>query len=480
LSDPQLLFLLMGQYANAGQAQEGAQYIGSLLDRFGSGLNAQQRSTYLLAIAALRAAGADQVPLLKRIGWMRDTLAMIDEVKRLSGGNSFAARWMSGVVRTQMPAFFGERDVALEDLRWAEAHASQAPHPGWLREVYASLATLLEARRQHDDARRYLRLSGLPAGNRPARFTTAFAESPIAGHTFSSRRIAEVVPGTVYALSGFEFTEYYFVVSADGRELIAVDAGTRPDAAREAHEALRALVPSLPPITTVLVTHAHWDHVGGQRYFRELASAPRFVGRSNYRDQLARDAMAHKPTLARFFGQGFSADDVAAYRPDAVVDRSMELVVGGTRIELIPTQGGETDDAMLIRLPEHGVLFVGDILMPYAGAPFAEEGSVDGMLAAIAQVHALAPRKLLHGHEPLTQIFSSVSMLDDLAPHIAWLRDQVIDAIRNGTARGAIHVFSPRSHLDERGFDANLREIGLDPRGHSQGRRQIGARGGDG
>jgi hypothetical protein len=47
-----------------------------------------------------------------------------------------------------------------------------------------------------------------------------------AGHAFAPRRIAEIVPGRVYVLSGFEFTEYYFVVSDDGRQLIGIDAGT--------------------------------------------------------------------------------------------------------------------------------------------------------------------------------------------------------------------------------------------------------------
>jgi len=40
-----------------------------------------------------------------------------------------------------------------------------------------------------------------------------------------------------------------------------------------------------------------------------------------------------------------------------------------TRIELIPVQGGETRDAMFIHLPDLGVLFVGDFIMPYLGAP---------------------------------------------------------------------------------------------------------------
>ena len=48
------------------------------------------------------------------------------------------------------------------------------------------------------------------------------------------------------------------------------------------------------------------------------------------------------------------------------------------------------------------------------------------MLAAIDQVHALKPRLLLHGHEPLTRIFASTAMLDDLSPQLQWLRDEVL------------------------------------------------------
>ena len=293
---------------------------------------------------------------------------------------------------------------------------------------------------ERDSARRYQALSGFDTEDKPAIFTTPFAEDAAAGHTMSPRSIREVVPGTVYLLSGFEFTEYYFVVSADRRELIAIDAGTRSDTARAAHEALRARVQSLPPLTTVLVTHAHWDHVGGQRYFRSLNPSPRFIGRANYKDELAHDAMANPATLQRFFGKEFHLADVLSYRPDVVIDRPTELIVGGTRFELLPTRGGETDDALLIHMPEQGALFVGDILMPYLGAPFVEEGSVDGLLAAIDQVHALKPRHLLHGHEPLTRIFSSTAMLDDLQVQLVWLRNEVLRAVKNGRERGAIHA----------------------------------------
>ena len=439
-SDPQLLFLLMAQFANAGRRAEGIEFFNGLLARFGPGLDDVHRGLYLTALASLRAGQANDVFVLKRVGWVRDTVKMLDEAKRLTHSDVFVVRWMSGVVRSQLPGFFGERDQALDDLLWCESNVDKAPHAGWLREVYARLAILERQRGDAVKADRHQALSGIIVDPAQAVFTTPFSEDGAGGHAFSPRSIREIVPGTVYVLSGFEFTEYYFVVSADRRELIAIDAGTRADSARAALDALRARVPTLPPLTTVLVTHAHWDHVGGQRFFRSLEPQPRFIGRGNYRDELARDGMANLAGLKLFFGKNFSLEDVLAYRADVAVDRPTDLTIGGTHFQLLPARGGETDDAMLIHLPEYGVLFVGDILMPYLGAPFLEEGSLDGMLAAIDQVHALKPRHMLHGHEPLTRLFTSTAMLDGLRGHLVWLRAEVLREIQGGAERGAIHA----------------------------------------
>jgi len=456
-ANPQLLFLLMAQFANAGRFEEGIEYFRTALQRFGPQLDDSHRAMYLSALATLRAGYVNEVLVFRRFGWMRDTLAMLDEAKRLTHGEMFVARWMSGVVRAQVPAFFNESEQAQRDLEWCEANAERAPQPGWLREVYFRLAALHRAQGETALADAYQAKSGLPAESMPISFNSPFAEDAVAGHTFSARAIREVVPGTVYVLSGFEFTEYAFIVSADQRELIAIDAGTRPDAARAALQALRERVPTLPPLTTVFVTHAHWDHVGGQRAFRELAPTVRFVGRSNYGEELARDATANPAMLRRFFGKSFDLADVLNYRPDVTIDRSTDVVVGGTRFQLLPARGGETDDAMLVNLPKYGVLFAGDIFMPYLGAPFTEEGSLDGLLAAIDQVHAIAPRILLSGHEPLTRIFSSTAMLDDLRPNLVWLRDAVGEAIRGGAERGAIqaaNLIAPT--LESSGADVQL------------------------
>src|SRR5215472_4197244 len=232
--DPQLLFLLMGAFANANQQAEGADFLSARLNEFKPRLNDAQKSLYLSAIGLLRAQNASSVSLVHRIGYVKDTIAMLDQAKQLSGGQVFVVNWISGVVRSQLPGFFGQKQIARNDLEWCAANISKAPHIGWLREIDFRLGKLALADGDRTRAQEYLARSGYTSFDQPVAFVTPFSEDPSTGHAFSARRIAEIVPGRVYALSGFEFTEYYFVVSDDGKQLIGIDAGTRPDSAKTA------------------------------------------------------------------------------------------------------------------------------------------------------------------------------------------------------------------------------------------------------
>ena len=187
------------------------------------------------------------------------------------------------------------------------------------------------------------------------------------------------------------------------------------------------------------MTHSHWDHIGGQVFFRGLNPEPRFYARSNYHEEIASELNGPVSIATHFFGERFKLDDVRNFKPDATIDRATELKIGGTRIELIPIQGGETHDALFVHLPDLGVLFVGDFIMPYLGAPFAVEGDLQGLLDAIDVVVEKHPQHLLHGHEPLTRNFASATMLAQLKTDLSWLREQVLTAIRRGDARAAIH-----------------------------------------
>jgi glyoxylase-like metal-dependent hydrolase (beta-lactamase superfamily II) len=473
--DPQLLFLLMAQYSNLNLQGEGAEFISARFKEFEPRLADPQKALYLSAIALLRAQHASSVSLLHRIGYVNDTIAMLDRARQMSRGQIFVVNWIAGVVHSELPGLFRQSKAAGAELAWCLDHADRAPHAGWLREVDYHLGKLALARGERAQAEEYRQKSGYKDWNRRITLTTPFSEDAATGHTFAPRRIAAILPGRVYVLTGFEFTEYYFVVSENGRELIGIDAGTRPDSAKTAYEALRAQAPDLPPLTTIFITHAHWDHVGGHSYFEGLNPRPRFYARSNYQEELAREMNAPGTFDKQFFGERFNLENVRSFRSDVTIAARTQLKIGGTRIELIPIRGGETHDAMFIHLPDAGVMFVGDFIMPYLGAPFVEEGDFQGLLDAIDILVAAHPQYLLHGHEPLTRNFTSTSMLALLKTDLVWLQDQVLSAIRRGEERGAIQqtnlippgllkdqpdVYQPflilREHVIDRLYDQNV------------------------
>jgi glyoxylase-like metal-dependent hydrolase (beta-lactamase superfamily II) len=472
--DPQLLFLLMAEYANANLQGEGAEFFTARLKEFEPRLADSQKALYLSAIGLLRAQHASSVSLIHRVGYVKETIGILDQAKQLSGGKIFVVNWIAGIVHSELPGVFHQRKVAEAELAWCLENVDKAPHVGWLREVYYHLGKLALADGDQAKAQDYLRRSGYKDFDRPITLTTSFSEDAATGNAFVPRRISEIVPGRVYALSGFEFTEYYFVVSDDRRELIGIDAGTRPDSAKAAYEALQAYAPGLPELTTVFITHSHWDHIGGQTYFRSLNPRLKFYARSNYEEEIA---LGNAGDIFRkqFFGTRFNFDDVRSFKPDVTIDRRTELKIAGTRIELIPVQGGETHDAMFIHLPDLGVMFVGDFIMPYLGAPFLEEGDLQGLLDAIDIVVQKNPQYLLHGHEPLTRNFTSAALLSELKTDLEWLREQVLIAIRRGDERAAIYqanltppgllkgrpdVYLPylilREHVIDRLYDQNV------------------------
>src|SRR5262249_33240241 len=178
---------------------------------------------------------------------------------------------------------------------------------------------------------------------------------------------------------------------------------------------------------------------------------PRFYARRNGKDEIAKGMAAPRSFFPHFFGTRFDIEDVRTFAPDAPVDGRTDLTIGGTRFELIPASGGETGDALLIHLPAPGVMFVGDVIMPYLGAPFVEEGNLDGLLDAIDEIAKRRPRILLHGHQPLTRVFSSASLLTRLKPQLAWLRGQVLEAVQRGSERATIQQANliPRGVLED-------------------------------
>src|SRR5260370_33332905 len=103
--DPQLLFLLMGQYSNANHQGEGAEFFSARLKEFGNRLTDAQKALYLSAIGVLRAQHASSVSLLHRVGYVKDTLAILEQAKQASGGKIFVVNLVAGLINSELPGF---------------------------------------------------------------------------------------------------------------------------------------------------------------------------------------------------------------------------------------------------------------------------------------------------------------------------------------------------------------------------------------
>jgi hypothetical protein len=69
--------------------------------------------------------------------------------------------------------------------------------------------------------------------------------------------------------------------------------------------------------------------------------------------------------------------------------------------------------------------------MPYLGAPFVAEGSAEGLFETMALIRSLQPRVLVHGHPPLTDIFT-VEALPAIESALRELHQRVRTAVGDG------------------------------------------------
>ena len=78
--------------------------------------------------------------------------------------------------------------------------------------------------------------------------------------------------------------------------------------------------------------------------------------------------------------------------------------------------------------PTSGSCSSGMAFMPYLGAPFAAEGSVEGLLDTIRLLRSLKPKLLIHGHTPLTENFTA-AVLEPLEIGIRALQRDTMNAL---------------------------------------------------
>jgi len=342
-------------------------------------------------------------------GRTEQAMAKLDAATGLDLG---LPHYFRGTSLARLPGCAGRAETVAADLEFVLAVKDQFP-PGLLRAAYEGLSHAYEilGRTQKAEAAR----------SRSGRLITDYWVTPDDGFRFVPHKLAELAPG-VHVAQGYDFSDLAFVVTAEG--IVAIDAASTPEHAAAALRDLREITEL--PITHVILTHAHFDHIGGLDAL--TTDGATVIAQANFPGELRNQNSG--PAPFRYLLPG-GRSHRAQVVPDHLVSKPETLAIGGVEFVLIPIAGGETHDGLIIHLPDREVVFTGDMSMPYLGAPFFAEGSAEGLFEAMETVMALHPRLLIHGHAGLTDAYT----IEAFPGLLAALRD-LDDTVRTGITSG--------------------------------------------
>ena len=218
------------------------------------------------------------------------------------------------------------------------------------------------------------------------------------------------------------------------------------------------------PVSHLVYTHGHVDHVGGSRAFAARWGDPTVIGHTNVDARFDRYELTNDWNLqinARQFGgirqdlgmvaeaagelaPGSNPDELRRWRhflpegtlrPDVIIDDHGSIEVGGETIELHHARG-ETDDHIWAWLPGRRTIMAGDFLIwnfPNAGNPQKVQRYPIEWAAALRAMVAQQPDLIVPAHGlPITGRDRIAGVLDTIANTLETLVDQVLEMMNAG------------------------------------------------
>lgn len=192
-------------------------------------------------------------------------------------------------------------------------------------------------------------------------------------------------------------------------------------------------------------THHNGDHCWGNQLFAELGSE--IIGHRLCAEYFHAEASpelfvglcdadpATLPPGLRGFAEplrAFDFHDITLTPPTTLIDTDTTLDLDGLAVELLYVGPAHTPGDVVVWVPEHGVLFTGDILFNRC-TPIGWEGTFANWIGALDALAARQPETVVPGHGPLA---GTGSLLD--------LRDYLEYVYREA----AVHHAAGRSSLD--------------------------------
>uniref|UniRef100_UPI0035631467 MBL fold metallo-hydrolase n=1 Tax=Litorivivens sp. TaxID=2020868 RepID=UPI0035631467 len=213
---------------------------------------------------------------------------------------------------------------------------------------------------------------------------------------------------------------------------------------------------SSTPLHTLILTQGHVDHVGGVDYFRSKHPTMRVIAGANnpehqsydarlaaFRSKRSAFAFHHKfaSAFAHYHEKGYTDyPEQDAPVPDVLVESRHAFELGGLEVEIIAVPGAETNDSVIVWLPQHRICFTGNLF----GCPFGHFPNLvtirgdryrDALVVANAvdTVRNLKPEMILYGHHgPITGEALIQDELSALHGAILHVHDETVKGMNEG------------------------------------------------
>lgn len=223
-----------------------------------------------------------------------------------------------------------------------------------------------------------------------------------------------------------------FIVNDE--DVVVVDA---PEASAEMLAALRRITDK--PVSTLILTHWHDDHVTGTALYREAFPGLEVVGHASMREYLPGRGAENRRRMiegapggvemlrgllakgVNLDGDALDAEERASYEsdirlvehylevvpstpllpPTLTVEERLTLHRGERTIEVLHLGAGHTAADLVVHLPAEGIAVAGDLVVWPVPLVGVGQSDVGAWVATLERLVELQPRRIVPGHGPV-------------------------------------------------------------------------------